>query len=67
MHYQVHWPSIARMSAAYVDGILQGARPSDLPVQQASKFELVANLTTARTLGLAIPHSVLASADEVIQ
>ena len=67
MSYGADFADLYRRGAVYVDKILKGAKPADLPVQQATKFEFVINLKAAKQIGLTIPPNVLAAGDKVIK
>jgi putative tryptophan/tyrosine transport system substrate-binding protein len=67
MSYGPNYPDLFRRAAEFVDKILRGAKPSDFPVEQPTKFDFAINLTTAKALGLTVSPTLLARADEVIE
>ena len=67
LSYGRYFPEFFRRSTGFVDKILKGARPADLPIEQPTRLKLVVNLKTAQTLGLTLPGSLLAAADEVLE
>jgi len=67
MSFDAHWPDLFRKAATYVDRVLKGAKPGDLPIEQPTEFKVIINLKTAKALGLTIPQSLLQRADQVIE
>ena len=67
MAYGINFPEMDRRAAVFVDKILKGAKPADLPVERATKFTTIVNLRTARAMGIDMPTSILLRADEVIE
>jgi putative ABC transport system substrate-binding protein len=67
MSYGPNFPDLFRRAAEQVDKVLRGVRPGDIPIEQPTKFDLAINLTTAKALGLTVPPSLLAQADDVIE
>jgi len=67
MSYGTNFPDLYRRAAEFVDKILRGAKPADIPVEQPTRFDLIINLTTAKVLGLTVPPTLLALATEVIE